>query len=69
MFNSETRQLDDDMMFNRSGPNFPSLKQFKDFCHGLSNNTSVKRVVFYDTPMILGEGRGTDGFGQKGICD
>ena len=65
MFNSETREFDEETMFNGgSGPGLPRVKQFKDFCSGLVNNTSVKKVHFHDTPMILGEGRNaTDGFG------
>ena len=64
MFNSETRDFDDDAMFDGgSGPNLPRIRQFQDFCRGLANNTSIKKVDFHDTPMILGEGRQTDGYG------
>ena len=70
MFNPQTRQLDDDSWGGGGGNECcePGLKQFKDFCIGLANNTSVKKVDFRDgrPPMILGEGRpgsATDGYG------
>lgn len=32
----------------------PRLEQFKEFCSGLANNTSVKKVDFIDSPQIQG---------------
>lgn len=32
----------------------PRLEQFKEFCSGLANNTSVKKVNFIDSPEIQG---------------
>ena len=32
----------------------PRLEQFKEFCSGLANNTSVKKVDFIDSPEIQG---------------
>ena len=56
MFSSETRTFEDGAEYGgRSGPNYPRLKDFERFCRGLSNNTSVKKVDFIDTPTILEE--------------
>ena len=52
MFNSETRDFE---YGKDQGPDFPGLSDFKRFCRGLSNNTSVKKVNFHDTPAILEE--------------
>ena len=61
--NPETGEYYDD---DEPLSDLPHVEHFKDFCIGLANNISVKKVDFHDTPMILGEGRPggeTDGYG------
>lgn len=68
MFSSETRTFEDGAEYGGSGPNFPAISVFKRFCRGLSNNTSVKKVNFIDTPacleeMALARQGNSDGYG------
>lgn len=68
MFSSETRTFEDGAEYGGSGPNFPAISAFKRFCRGLSNNTSVKKVNFIDTPacleeMALARQGNSDGYG------
>ena len=70
MFSSETRDFDEEAEYGgNSGPNWPRMSDFQQFCRGLSNNKSVKKVDFIDTPvireeMVMARQGNSDGYGM-----